>query len=119
MIFDEICKSMDFKVDYIINNINYKVEIDDVNKGLNDIEGISCAIAQYLQKSKGKINFSELINLYEIDSDITTLSFYGDNDETHVSCKIHNKYNAKEWYYDVKLKCNDSFNGLMSEYCHL
>lgn len=109
MIFDEICGVIDFTIDFVLDTRNYKIDINNVDKGISEI-------ADYLQKSK-KINFSKLMELYEDDSKRVTLSFRGEN-ESYVSCKIYTE-DGSYLLYDIRLKSKDSFNDLMTKYCNL
>lgn len=109
MIFDEICKVIDFTIDFVLDDGNYKIDINDVDEGISEI-------TDYLRKSK-KINFSKLMELYEDDSKRVTLSFRGEN-ESYVSCKIYTE-DGSYLLYDIRLKSKDSFNDLMTKYCNL
>lgn len=101
MIFDDICRNIDF-------------EIFRVNGDLNAVAS-SNKFHLALMLEKGKISFMDLMRGYEDDSKNVTMSFTDKNGETYVNIIF---YDDGDDILEVILKSKDgNFNSLLSAYC--
>lgn len=98
MIFDEICKNIEFVVD------DWNGEKDYIEDNFH--------LGQLIAKKK--VMFSDLMNMYEDDSANATILFYEDRDGG--LCAEINFYDNDENVGDIYLR-GDGFTEFMSKYC--
>ena len=100
MIFDEICKNIEFTV-------------DDVNGDKGFIEG-NFHLGELLRKKK--VSFPELLYMYEDDSANATILFYETKDgELDAEINFYDDPNDSS-VADIYLR-GDSFTEYLSRYC--
>ena len=98
MIFDEICKTIDFVLDEVDGDYEY-------TKG-------NFHLGEILDKKT--VSFPELMNMYEDDSKDATILFYEDRDGG--LCAEINFYLYGDWFAGMYLR-GDGFTEYLSKYC--
>lgn len=102
MIFDAICKNIQFVVDDINGEKDYIA--DNYHLGL-------------LVSKKNKIMFPELMNMYEDDSENVTISFSETADrELCALIRFYDKDDNDDFVGDIYLR-GDSFTEFLTHYC--
>lgn len=102
MIFDDICKAIEFKVDEHNGEWDYVVKSKDYH------------LAERL--NKGKISFVDLMNAYEDDKDNVTINFYEAKDGV-LTAEVNFYADEDDWLAEVILKAYSGFYEFISRYC--
>ena len=98
MIFDEICKNIEF-------------ELDQVDGWYERTKG-NFHLGEILNRDT--VSFPELMNMYKDDSENVTILFYEDRDGG--LCAEINFYDNDDWFAGMYLR-GDGFTESLSEYC--
>lgn len=104
MIFDDICKNIEFKVikrdgewDYVVNSGEFH-------------------LAERLKK--GKISLVDLINAFEDDKDKVTINFNEDRDGILTAeINFYSTDDLVDWLAEVVLETFNGFYEYLSRYC--
>ena len=105
MIFDEICKEIEFKkktkvkgeFEYLLSTKEYH-------------------LAEMLNKNN-KISFVDLLNRYEDDKDKVTISFNENDGITHANVYFYDTDDEDTLIAEIELTTFNGFNVYMSTYC--